>query len=555
VLAGRANFNFGLARYNPDGSLDNTFDGDGKVTTDFLGFFDQAYAVSIQQDGKIVVAGEAGSGISNMALSRYNTDGSLDNTFGAGGYPGGGKVVTTWTTPSFARSVNIESNGKIVVAGYYTYGGTSSVALTRYNPDGTLDNSFNGGRSGFFLGNGSNQALGAVIENNKLYIAGQNAVDPSTSDYRGLVAACVLETTGLNFRYYEGTWSALPDFNSLPRVKTGNSDNVDIGVRKQGSNDNFAFIWQGYIIITAPGNYTFETISDDGSRLYFNSPYSFGAGPTVNNDGLHAPIPATGMVDIPASGVYPIAITFFENGGGESMQVFWTGPGIPRQPIPNSAFTVIPPPPTAQGGLNYSYYEGIFTALPDFSTLTPIKTGNTPNVDISVRTPGRDDYFAFKWDGFINIPTNGLYTFETVSDDGSRLYIDGNLVCDNDGLHAPVSASGNVALSAGSHALKITYFESTGGEFIQVYWAGPGIPRQLIPSSAFTPPTTSTDGLNYKYYEGTFSALPDFTTLTPIKTGNTPNIDLGVRTPGRNDNFAFVMGGLYNSASHGHIYI
>jgi uncharacterized delta-60 repeat protein len=536
VVAGVSNRNFALVRYNPNGSLDNTFDGDGKVTTDF-GADDIAYSVSIQTDGKIVVAGEATipvpGGIPEFAVARYNSDGSPDNTFDTDG-----RLTTTWTAPASARSVGIESNGNIVVSGYLTINGASTFAITRYTSNGTLN-----GRSGP-LGNGSTQAFGSIIKDNKLYVAGQHAVNPSTSDYRGVVAAYILQTTGLNFKYYEGTWTTLPDFNSLNPVRTGNSPNVDISLRTPGRNDNFAFIWQGYIIINTPGDYTFETISDDGSRLYFNLPYSLGAAPTVDNDGLHAPISATGTVNIPAAGVYPIAITFFENSGGESMQVLWTGPGIPRQPIPNSAFTVIPPPPPGgQSGLNYSYYEGTFTALPDFSTLTPIRTGNTPNLDISVRTPGRNDFFAFNWDGFINIPTSGVYTFELVSDDGSKLYIDGNLICNNDGLHAPVSASGNVALSAGLHTIKITYFENSGGEVIQVYWAGPGFARQLIPNSAFVRPTTSTDGLNFKYYEGTFTALPDFSTLTPVKTGNTPNIDLGVRTPGRNDNFAFVWEG------------
>src|ERR687896_155175 len=69
----------------PPGDLDPTFDGDGKVTTDFAGSPDQAFGVAIQGDGKIVAAGLASvSGIDDFALARYNTDGSLDTTFGSG---------------------------------------------------------------------------------------------------------------------------------------------------------------------------------------------------------------------------------------------------------------------------------------------------------------------------------------------------------------------------------------------------------------------------------------------------------------------------------------
>jgi hypothetical protein len=179
-----------------------------------------------------------------------------------------------------------------------------------------------------------------------------------------------------------------------------------------------------------------------------------------------------------AAGLYPIAITFFENSGGESMQIFWTGPSMPRQQIPNSAFmqSITPHP----NGINYKYYEGTFTALPDFSALAVVKTGVTPNADISVRTPGRNDNFALLWEGYINIPASGVYTFETISDDGSKLYFNTSYsfgatpLVDNDGLHAPRSASGNVSVPApGRYPIAITYFEKDGGETMQVYWTGP----------------------------------------------------------------------------------
>ena len=112
VVAARSLIDFTLARYNTNGSLDTTFDTDGKVTTDFLGGFDDASAVAIQSDGKIVAAGWAI--ISGFALARYNTDGSLDTTFDTDG-----KVTTTINNMSnVASAVAIQSDGKIVAAGY-----------------------------------------------------------------------------------------------------------------------------------------------------------------------------------------------------------------------------------------------------------------------------------------------------------------------------------------------------------------------------------------------------------------------------------------------------
>jgi uncharacterized delta-60 repeat protein len=139
VAAGNANggAESALARYNPDGTLDTTFGGDGKVRTNFAQRTD---AVAIQADGKIVAAGRA----NGFALARFNPNGSLDTSFGGAGQ------VTTSFAPSYAeaRGVAIQADGKIVAAG------TSSeltqpsgvkdtrFALARYNPDGTLDTAF-----------------------------------------------------------------------------------------------------------------------------------------------------------------------------------------------------------------------------------------------------------------------------------------------------------------------------------------------------------------------------------------------------------------------------
>ena len=130
---------FALVRYNTDGSLDTSFGGTGKVTTDF-GSYDSAYSVAIQADGKIVAAGSsANTSDFDFALARYNRDGSLDTSFG-----GTGKVMTDFTASyDFADSIAIEADGKIVAAGY-TDPPKSDFALARYNSDGSLDTSFGG---------------------------------------------------------------------------------------------------------------------------------------------------------------------------------------------------------------------------------------------------------------------------------------------------------------------------------------------------------------------------------------------------------------------------
>ncbi|WP_146203417.1 Ig-like domain-containing protein [Leucothrix pacifica] len=132
-------------------------------------------------------------------------------------------------------------------------------------------------------------------------------------------------------------------------------------------------------------------------------------------------------------------------------------------------------------GISYEYFEGNWNALPDFSALTPVATGTSDSFDITLRN--RDEYFGFRFSARINIETAGNYTFYTNSDDGSQLFIDGNLVVDNDGLHAMQERSGTVNLSAGDHSLIVTFFEKTGGDGLTVQYEGAGISKQLIPSA------------------------------------------------------------------------
>ena len=140
-----------------------------------------------------------------------------------------------------------------------------------------------------------------------------------------------------------------------------------------------------------------------------------------------------------------------------------------------------------QPGLNYSYYEGAWSAVPDFNAMTPVKTGIVPNFDISVAN--RTDNFGMSFWGYIRIPAAGQYTFYLLSDDGSKLYIDGQQVVNADGAH-PAGAgderSGTVTLTAGSHQIKVDYFEGSMDNSLTVRWASAAtsIAKQPIPDNA-----------------------------------------------------------------------
>ncbi|WP_419194997.1 cadherin domain-containing protein, partial [Novipirellula herctigrandis] len=153
VLGGRTGSDFLLARLNQDGSLDTTFDGDGNndgmITTVFSGSLDGIFDLVIDPNDKIVVTGMASSGGGNedITIVRYNTDGSLDGTFGTGGV-----VQTGSPQDEQANAVRIDANGHIVVAGEMHNGTSYDFFLARYDKStGALDTSFGGGGTGYVL--------------------------------------------------------------------------------------------------------------------------------------------------------------------------------------------------------------------------------------------------------------------------------------------------------------------------------------------------------------------------------------------------------------------
>ena len=124
-------FDFAVARLNADGTLDNTFSGNGKFTYNF-GNDDRAAAVAVQPDGKIVVVGSWDGGAADMVAIRLNANGTLDTTFNnvaaPTAYNGDGKLdiffgAAITSTAEFATSVALKPDGKIVVGGYTNFGG------------------------------------------------------------------------------------------------------------------------------------------------------------------------------------------------------------------------------------------------------------------------------------------------------------------------------------------------------------------------------------------------------------------------------------------------
>lgn len=133
----------------------------------------------------------------------------------------------------------------------------------------------------------------------------------------------------LTYAYYEGTWDNLPDFNAIFPVKTGNINNFDISIAPKA--DYFAFKFDGKILIETPGVYTFYTASDDGSQLYIEGVR------VVQNDFLQGHTERGGTYTFDSPGTFDISVRYFEKDGGQSLDVKYQGPGIPKDFIPDNA--------------------------------------------------------------------------------------------------------------------------------------------------------------------------------------------------------------------------
>jgi uncharacterized delta-60 repeat protein len=167
---------FMVVRLNTDGSLDSSFDGDGKLNTPVGPSLDRALGMALQADGKIVLTGFTQDLSFNLdvATVRYNPNGSLDTTF-----DGDGKIITPIGAGNdFGTSIKIQSDNKIVVGGYASNGSNNDFAVIRYNADGSLDASFDGdGKVITPVGSDNDQSNAMALQpDGKIVLAGTSRI-------------------------------------------------------------------------------------------------------------------------------------------------------------------------------------------------------------------------------------------------------------------------------------------------------------------------------------------------------------------------------------------
>lgn len=248
VVAGKmfngANDDFALARLNPNGTLDTTFGGTGKVVTNFaLGSFEEIKSIVRDASGRIIAAGvtDANGGKKNFALARYNPNGTLDTTF-----DGDGILISDFNGEDEGiEDVTLDGSGRIVAAGYsFAYNASKyrGFAVARYTPSGAFDTTFGGtGLVGFGMGTvlgNQEKAYRVIVDGNgRILLAGGG------NSYGNVLAMARLNNdgsfdtsfadNGRTYSIYTGTDTAFAlKMDGAGRIVTGGYDGGDASLRR-----------------------------------------------------------------------------------------------------------------------------------------------------------------------------------------------------------------------------------------------------------------------------------------------------------------------------------
>jgi hypothetical protein len=275
----------------------------------------------------------------------------------------------------------------------------------------------------------------------------------------------IRERQGLVGRYYRGeNWQGEPQV-----IRSGSM--VEAGLPSSSSGSSllsypFSVVWEGTIFLPRYGRYALGLDSSTQARLFLDGQLLVEGGASY----------VEGEAMLPA-GPHAIEVWFVQKTADDRVALYWTPPDSRKEIVPR--YTLVGD--SEIHGLLGSYYDHRGEDLPPFlKRLDPIiafRNLEGPGLDLSV-----------EWEGCIRVPRSGRYTFETYSWDSSRVYLDGQLVVDNEHQGKDARASGSVDLDRGYHDLRVQGEFGSGWRLLELSWAPPGEGRQLVPSKVLIPP-------------------------------------------------------------------
>lgn len=225
-------------------------------------------------------------------------------------------------------------------------------------------------------------------------------------------------------------------------------------------------LWEGTLLVPEYGDYTFDLLAEgDSAALQIGREHRLDL-PTGGQGTLTATL---------AAGFHPLRLEYRAQDSAGRLRLSWAGPGLAQRIVGGDALYAFQL--GGQGLVGYYYPNGEWQGAPALVRNDLLITPNNP-----LREP-----FSILWRGKIAIAQEGAYIFGTRSDDGSLLYIDGQLVVDNGGSHGAEDRQGAITLSQGFHDIEVRYNELGGSREMQLWWQPPGQGRAVVDSQYLFP--------------------------------------------------------------------
>ena len=286
--------------------------------------------------------------------------------------------------------------------------------------------------------------------------------------------------------------------------------------------DTFSVRWTGQVQAQFTGTHTFYTQSDDGVRLWVNGQL------LVNNWTNHALTENSGTIALTAGQRYDIRMEFYDNAYHAAAKLLWSGTSTPKSVVPGSQLygAAGPGPGPSGDGLTAEYYDNL-----DFTALSVTRVDAVVNFNWGTGAPASgmgSNSFSVRWSGEVEPQFSETYTFYTQSDDGVRLWVNGQLVVDNWTDHALTENGGTITLAGGQrYAVRMEFYDNTGAAVAKLLWSSASTPKALVPQSRlFSGGGIPGTGLTGEYYENL-----DLTSLQITRVDPAVDFDWGTGGP------------------------
>jgi ferric-dicitrate binding protein FerR (iron transport regulator) len=301
--------------------------------------------------------------------------------------------------------------------------------------------------------------------------AGQFAVARPDRD----PAAHPLHGTGLRGEYYDA-----PDLTRPKLARLDPAVDFDWGVGSPDPSiqaDGFSVRWSGRVLPRYGETYTFSTVTDDGARLWVNG--------RLLIDQFHQQTKTRhdASIDLVAWEPVDLRMEYVDSVGPASAKLLWSSASTPERVIPQESLF----PPSASG----SGLKGEYFGRDNLTDLRWVRVDPAVDFDWGLRPPDPavgPEHFSVRWTGQVEATASETVTFTTRSDDGVRLWVDGQLLIDDWTVRGTTERSGRIELVAGRrYDLKLEYFQCVSTATVKLLWASPGQPQQVIPANRLFP--------------------------------------------------------------------